>query len=66
MTEMRSVANNIANMSTTGYRREGVVFAEHIARLGAGDPSLSMATAEGHSVDLTPGAMAATGGFSGS
>ena len=29
--EMQVVANNIANMATTGYRREGVIFAEHVA-----------------------------------
>ena len=28
--EMQAVANNIANMNTSGYRREGVVFAEMI------------------------------------
>ena len=27
MAEMRVVANNIANANTTGYRREGVIFA---------------------------------------
>jgi hypothetical protein len=30
MREMQVIANNIANMATTGYRREGVVFAEHV------------------------------------
>ena len=41
MREMQVVAHNIANISTAGFRREGVVFSEHIARLGE-DPSLSM------------------------
>jgi flagellar basal-body rod protein FlgF len=27
MNEMRVVANNIANLSTTGFRAEGVIFA---------------------------------------
>lgn len=31
MREMQSVAHNISNASTTGFRREGVVFSEHIA-----------------------------------
>jgi flagellar basal-body rod protein FlgF len=46
MAEMQAVANNIANASTTGYRREGVVFSEFVQKLAPGDPSLSMATAE--------------------
>jgi flagellar basal-body rod protein FlgF len=46
MAEMQAVANNIANASTTGYRREGVIFAEFVAALAPDDPSLSMATAE--------------------
>jgi flagellar basal-body rod protein FlgF len=61
MREMQVVANNIANISTAGFRREGVIFSEHVARAGA-DPSLSMASAEGRLVDLTPGAMTQTGG----
>ena len=43
MREMKVVANNIANLSTTGFRREGVIFAEHVARMDHG-PSLSMAS----------------------
>ncbi|MEZ5777396.1 MAG: flagellar hook-basal body complex protein [Paracoccaceae bacterium] len=62
MAEMRSVANNIANMSTTGFRKEGVVFAEHVARLAQGEPSLSMASAEARIVNLAQGQMTRTGG----
>lgn len=62
MQEMRAVANNIANMSTTGFRREGVVFAEHIADLAGEEPSLSMATAEGRMIDLQQGVLQQTGG----
>lgn len=40
MREMQVVANNIANISTTGFRREGVVFEEYIKGLDDG-PSLS-------------------------
>lgn len=61
MSEMRAVANNIANMSTTGFRREGVIFAEHVARLGPDAPSLSMASAEGRRVDLSQGGLVQTG-----
>lgn len=46
MAEMRVIANNIANSATTGYRSEGLMFAEHVAALGPDAPSLSMAAAE--------------------
>jgi len=62
MGEMRSVANNIANSSTTGFRREGVIFDEHVRALGPGEPSLSMAGAEGRLIDLGQGALSRTGG----
>lgn len=62
MREMRVVANNIANLSTTGFRTEGVVFAEHIKSLGPDDPSLSMATAAVRDTLLAQGALAQTGG----
>ncbi len=62
MREMRAVANNVANISTTGFRREGVVFAEHVAALGPQAPSLSMANASGRVVDLSQGGLTTTGG----
>ena len=62
MAEMQVVANNIANASTNGFRREGVTFDEHIARLGRGDESLSMAAAEGRRIDPTQGELTQTGG----
>ena len=61
MREMGVVANNIANASTTGFRREGVVFSEYVAALDQ-DPSLSMANASGRHVDLTQSTIAQTGG----
>lgn len=61
MREMQAVANNIANISTTGFRREGVVFSEYVKRLEDG-PSLSMAHASGRVVDLTQAGMTQTGG----
>ncbi len=61
MREMQAVANNIANISTTGFRREGVVFSEYIKRLEDG-PSLSMAHASGRVVDLTQAGVTQTGG----
>jgi len=61
MREMAVVANNIANASTTGFRREGVVFSEYVAAFGA-DPSLSMAHASPRHVDLTQATVSQTGG----
>lgn len=61
MREMAAVANNIANSSTAGFRREGVVFSEYLQRLDAG-PSLSMAFANGRHVDLGQATLNQTGG----
>lgn len=61
MREMQVVANNIANISTNGFRREGVVFAEYVADLGDG-PSLSMAYATGRNIDLRQAGVSQTGG----
>jgi flagellar basal-body rod protein FlgF len=61
MREMQVVANNIANISTNGFRREGVIFAEYVANLDDG-PSLSMAHATGRMVDLGQAGLSQTGG----
>ncbi len=61
MREMAMVANNIANSSTTGFRREGIVFSEFVERMDT-DPSLSMAYASGRNVDLRQATLAQTGG----
>lgn len=60
--EMTSVANNIANASTTGFRREGVIFSEFVAAMDHGDPSLSMAHANVRRTDLEQGTLTQTGG----
>ena len=62
MSEMRAIANNIANAATTGFRAEGVLFSEHVAGLGRAAPSLSMANIEGRIVSPVQGALAQTGG----
>lgn len=59
--EMQEVANNIANLSTTGFRREGVIFTEHVAGVPGG-ASLSMGSARARLVDLTQGDLSETGG----
>jgi flagellar basal-body rod protein FlgF len=60
--EMQSVANNIANLSTTGFRREGVVFAEMVEALAAEGGSVAMTAARGRYTDDLQGALAQTGG----
>ncbi|MCI2394752.1 flagellar hook-basal body complex protein [Aliiroseovarius sediminis] len=62
MREMQSVANNIANASTTGFRREGIIFSEYVSALDGDDPSLSMATANVRALDLQQGGLTQTGG----
>lgn len=62
LAEMQAIANNIANASTTGFRAEEVVFAEHISALGADHPSLSMASAEVRNTVFSQGSLTQTGG----
>jgi flagellar basal-body rod protein FlgF len=61
MREMQVVANNIANISTNGFRREGVMFEEYITG-GQDGPSLSMATGDARVIDLHQAGMSQTGG----
>lgn len=60
--EMQTVANNIANASTDGFRREGVVFSEFVVRTGPNSESLSLANASGRSSDMAQGALVQTNG----
>ncbi|WP_108483862.1 flagellar hook-basal body complex protein [Oceaniglobus ichthyenteri] len=62
MREMQLVANNIANMSTTGFRKEGVIFSEFVKKLDDDAPSLSMAAAHGRLTDQQQGVLTQTGG----
>ncbi len=62
MKEMRVVANNIANVNTTGFRREGVIFAEHLASVDGRGDTLSMAHARGRLIDLNQGVLTQTNG----
>lgn len=61
MREMDVIAQNIANISTSGFRREGVVFSEYVQRM-EDSPSLSMAYGNGRAVDLSQAGLQATGG----
>lgn len=61
MREMQMVANNVANISTNGFRREGMVFAEHVARLDS-EPSLSLSHGNARIADLSQAGVTMTGG----
>ena len=60
--ELQSVANNIANLSTTGYRREGVIFAEEVQALPVEGGSVAMTEARARYADELQGALQETGG----
>lgn len=60
--EMQVVAHNIANLATTGFRREGVVFAEHVSAADRTQEALSMAHGHARSIDMTQGELSRTGG----
>ena len=60
--EMSVVANNVANTATTGFRAEGVLFAEHVKNTGTVSASISMATADGRVTDFAQGTLSQTGG----
>lgn len=60
MRELNIIANNIANLNTTGFRRESVLFAEHVDRLEQGDPALSIATMDRRYIDFSEGEIRTT------
>jgi flagellar basal-body rod protein FlgF len=62
MKEMQTVANNMANMATTGYRSENVIFSEHVKASPNGGPSISMATSGGRFTTASQGVLTQTGG----
>jgi flagellar basal-body rod protein FlgF len=59
---MDVIANNIANISTTGFRREGLVFSEYVQDLELDEPSLSMANANVRGFDRSQGPLTQTAG----
>lgn len=68
MKELNSIANNMANSDTVGFKREGAIFSEYIsAAQRGGQPgdareSLSMGRLSAHASDMMPGSMRSTGG----
>lgn len=61
MREMQMVANNIANMATTGYRQQGVVFSEYV-RSTDRDGSVAMSAGHVRNTSLAQGTLTRTGG----
>lgn len=59
--QMDVVANNIANVSTTGFKREGTLFGQVVEHLPAEGDRLSMGSDPATFTDLTPGVAAQTG-----
>ena len=59
--EMSLVANNIANSTTIGFRREAMIFAEHLSDLGGG-ARLSAAYGTARWMDQRQGDLVATQG----
>lgn len=62
MREMQALAHNIANAATTGFRKEGVIFAEYVVAPDGDGPSLSMARADARYISDAPGPIKRTGG----
>lgn len=58
---MRIVANNIANMTTTGFRREGAVFAEIVDKLRVDGGAVSQTAALVRTTDFSQGVLRQTG-----
>lgn len=61
LNQMGEIANNIANASTSGFKREGTVFSEYVARTGDG-PSLSIGFGNTRVVDMMQAGLSQTGG----
>ena len=59
--EMDAIANNVANLATTGFRREGLVFAEYVHASAPGE-SVSMADLRARFASERPGELTVTGG----
>jgi flagellar basal-body rod protein FlgF len=58
--ELHALANNIANASTHGFRKEGVIFSEFVQSVDGG-PSVSMAAGRTRLTSHAQGAVGQTG-----
>jgi flagellar basal-body rod protein FlgF len=61
MRELHSLANNVANASTTGFRRDAFIFSEYVNEL-RGEPSLSQTRIGGRVIDPAQGEFVKTEG----
>ena len=65
-TEMRAVANNLANMNTTGFKSEQLMFVEHVVKSKGGErlisPKFSYSRGISSRLDTQAGALDTTGG----
>ncbi len=61
MKELTSIANNIANSDTAGFRREGFLFSEYVQALENSGNSLSQTNIGGRFFDTRTGGLAETG-----
>lgn len=59
--EMRIIANNIANMATTGFRQEGMIFSEYVAGR-EGTTRVSMAAGRIGNTSMLQGTLTKSGG----
>lgn len=60
--DLNVIANNLANMSTEGFRRESVAFTEVLKRLDVQGGSISQADARARFTDFSQAALRQTGG----
>ena len=60
--ELQLTANNVANIATTGFRSEGLIFAEMVETLPTDGGSIAMTDARVRYTDFSQGELARTGG----
>jgi flagellar basal-body rod protein FlgF len=61
-TELRSLANNVANMGTDGFRAQNIVFSEVVRAQPTEGGSIAMTAARAYYNNVKPGAVEQTGG----
>ncbi|MDJ0995608.1 MAG: flagellar hook-basal body complex protein, partial [Dinoroseobacter sp.] len=61
-TELSLIANNIANLSTTGYRQESLIFSEYISGLTSNNTSVSMTDSGARVIRDVQGSLSKTDG----
>lgn len=59
--DMQIISNNVANMNTTGYRGQNLVFEEYISNPKGSDDELSFVNDRAQYEVTTPGSVSATG-----